>query len=198
MQEILLHSSKENHVPNQTKIVILHLPGDPLAHYDRRSPTSRPGQADAGIHPVPNYYQYAVQSFQEREEYERERQASWRTASRPRYTPAEEKIQVELKEMQKREEELRLQRAHLFAVSQPNLMNIIDDEDDEIHKLNGGFNDTRTLRTTQSIPNLLDAEDSSSIENTDVSLNKPSFRNPRKRNSLIAEWESRITKNVDQ
>nr|CAD7403171.1 unnamed protein product [Timema poppensis] len=111
------------------------------------------------------------QSFQEREEYERERQASWRTASRPRYTPAEEKIQVELKEMQKREEELRLQRAHLFAVSQPNL-SIIEDEDDEIHKLNGGFNDTRTLRTTQSIPNLLDAEDSSSNEITDVSLNK--------------------------
>nr|CAD7430958.1 unnamed protein product [Timema monikensis] len=144
------------------------------------SPISTSSQIASSLHSRPSlnsrtpsdFFYDDNQSFQEREEYERERQASWRTASRPRYTPAEEKIQVELKEMQKREEELRLQRAHLFAVSQPNLMSIIEDEDNKIHKLNGGFNDTRTLRTTQSIPNLLDAEDSSSNEITDVSLNK--------------------------
>ncbi|XP_064085011.1 microtubule-associated protein futsch-like isoform X2 [Macrobrachium nipponense] len=103
------------------------------------------------------------------------------------YCTAEEKIQLELREMQQREEELRRHRARLLAQSQPNLAGLaLDEEDfephedaaDSLHEMNG-------LRAVLSNPNLLEdePEQTQAVE-----------KGVRRRSALIAQWENRIQK----
>ncbi|XP_049953608.1 uncharacterized protein LOC126470094 isoform X6 [Schistocerca serialis cubense] len=115
-----------------------------------------------------------------------------KTPVRKGYQSAEEKIQAELQEMQKREEELRLLRAKLFAQSQPNLLSIGSIEEEEINHINGDGG-KQTLQSAQSIPNLLDSDDSLDVSQ-DPASQKFQKNSPRKRSALIAEWESRIQK----
>ncbi|KAK3932502.1 Mitotic interactor and substrate of PLK1 [Frankliniella fusca] len=112
------------------------------------------------------------------------------------YTSAEDKIQEELKEMRRREEELRLQRARTFARSQPNLLSLLDDVDGpdsttlkESSPVIDKLPAMAALRSALSNPNLLD-EDSN--HNGVDSFNEKKNLGPRKKNSLIAEWENRI------
>ncbi|KAJ9584845.1 hypothetical protein L9F63_020812 [Diploptera punctata] len=84
-----------------------------------------------------------------------------RSTLRRGYISAEEKIQVELEEMQKREEELRLQRAKIFAQSQPNLLSIGMDEDD---KNETGERGDTLLRSALSNPNLLNSENTNDVD----------------------------------
>ncbi|XP_063220501.1 uncharacterized protein LOC134529878 [Bacillus rossius redtenbacheri] len=136
------------------------------------------------------------QISEENDSYDSNRSETSRLAIRPKYTPAEDKIQNELRDMQRREEELRLQRARMFASSQPNLLSIIDDKEEETH-LNS-LDDTHILRTSQSNPNLLDATDFKTVEEGEISGEEKNFPlGSRKRNSLIAEWESRIQQATD-
>ncbi|XP_052120192.1 uncharacterized protein LOC113204849 isoform X2 [Frankliniella occidentalis] len=79
------------------------------------------------------------------------------------YTSAEDKIQEELKEMRRREEELRLQRARTFARSQPNLLSLLDDVDgpdsttlNESSPVIDKLPAMAALRSALSNPNLLD------------------------------------------
>lgn len=118
-----------------------------------------------------------------------------KTPVRRGYQSAEEKIQAELQEMQKREEELRLLRAKLFAQSQPNLLSIGSIEEEEINHVNGDGG-KQTLQSAQSIPNLLDSDDSLDVSQ-DPTSQKFQKNSPRKRSALIAEWESRIQKNSE-
>ncbi|XP_066942353.1 uncharacterized protein mdu isoform X2 [Macrobrachium rosenbergii] len=103
------------------------------------------------------------------------------------YCTAEEKIQLELREMQQREEELRRHRARLLAQSQPNLAGLVMDEEDfepnedaadSVHEMNG-------LRAVLSNPNLLEdePEQTQAVE-----------KGVRRRSALIAQWENRIQK----
>ncbi|XP_046986210.1 uncharacterized protein LOC124556269 [Schistocerca americana] len=118
-----------------------------------------------------------------------------KTPVRKGYQSAEEKIQAELQEMKKREEELRLLRAKLFAQSQPNLLSIGSIEEEEINHINGDGG-KQTLQSAQSIPNLLDSDDSLDVSQ-DPASQKFQKNSPRKRSALIAEWESRIQKNSE-
>ncbi|KAK6641515.1 hypothetical protein RUM44_013227 [Polyplax serrata] len=114
------------------------------------------------------------------------------TAVRKGYIPAGEKIQEELKEMEKREEELRLQRAlnpvstnTYLHRSQPNLLNISDDEGGEEHHSWTSHKEHQKpvsrLTHSASNPHLLDD-----------SLEKVNIRLSNKRFSLLEQWESRI------
>ena len=53
--------------------------------------------------------------------------------ARKGYVPVEEKIQKELNEMKERENELRLMRSRMLAKSQPNLLDIGNDNDSDIY-----------------------------------------------------------------
>ncbi|XP_042227914.1 uncharacterized protein LOC121870209 isoform X1 [Homarus americanus] len=105
------------------------------------------------------------------------------------YCTAEEKIQSELKEMQMREEELRQLRACQLAQSQPNLMDIGIEEDEQVEEENDySFQEVNGLRTALSNPNLLDDEpDKSQVMDKGV----------RRRSALIAQWENRIQQTTD-
>jgi len=107
------------------------------------------------------------------------------------YITAGEKIQVEMQEMQKREEELRLQR----ALSQPNLLCREDGEDEESPITNGNEENHVPLRGTLSNPHLLDM-DTTPHNDDDLTLDKP-FKTIRKRNALIAQWENMIQQNIE-
>ncbi|PSN47081.1 hypothetical protein C0J52_19310, partial [Blattella germanica] len=89
---------------------------------------------------------------------DRDRGDVQRSPARRGYVSAEEKIQVELQEMQKREEELRIQRARMFARSQPNLLCIGDDEEEENHTLARETENHTQLRSALSNPNLLNSD----------------------------------------
>ncbi|XP_069167219.1 enolase-phosphatase E1 isoform X1 [Procambarus clarkii] len=105
------------------------------------------------------------------------------------YCTAEEKIQSELKEMQMREEELRQLRARQLAQSQPNLMDLVADEDDhEDEESEHSFQEMNGLRTTYSNPNLLEDE-----PNQTQVMDK----GQRRRSALIAQWENRIQQTTD-
>ncbi|XP_071551453.1 uncharacterized protein [Panulirus ornatus] len=107
------------------------------------------------------------------------------------YCTAEEKIQSELKEMQMREEELRRLRAHQMAQSQPNLLDLGTEEEDQetVEETCEGFQEVNGLRTTLSNPNLLDDES----DQTQQALDK----GVRRRSALIAQWENRIQQTTD-
>nr|XP_018902914.1 PREDICTED: uncharacterized protein LOC109034307 isoform X2 [Bemisia tabaci] len=114
--------------------------------------------------------------------------------TRPGYKSAEEKIQNELMEMRRREEELRRQRAFSLARSQPNLLSLIDGEgeivDNEKEKdieILDRLPPMSKLRTALSNPNLLDVDE------------KPVQKKiqQRKKSALITEWENRIQKNIE-
>jgi len=107
------------------------------------------------------------------------------------YITAGEKIQVEMQEMQKREEELRLQR----ALSQPNLLYHQDGEDEESPITNGNEENHIPLRGTLSNPHLLDM-DTTPHNDSDLTLDKP-FKTIRKRSALIAQWENMIQQNIE-
>lgn len=124
---------------------------------------------------------------------EKENGDAQRSPTRRGYVSAEEKIQVELEEMQKREEELRLQRARIFAQSQPNLLSIgVDDEEEDQE---AGERGDKFLRTALSNPNLLNSEATDKGEES--SLDKPPFKSIKKHSALIAQWEDMIQKNID-
>lgn len=129
------------------------------------------------------------QNLQESEE--RENGDVQRATLRRGYVSAEEKIQVELQEMQKREEELRLQRAR----SQPNLLCLGDEEEEESHTMNGNVENHVPLRSAVSNPHLLDIE--TTPQDTDSAFEKPSFKSIRKRSALIAQWENIIQQNIE-
>ncbi|XP_022185151.2 uncharacterized protein LOC111044345 [Nilaparvata lugens] len=108
---------------------------------------------------------------------------------RPGYVSAEDKIQVELKEMRKREEELRKQQ---MARSQPNLLACFDDEPKILDESKGREKETEVpkmgvLRSALSIPNLLHSEE----PNQHTEKSKQAI----KRSSMIDVWESMIQKN---
>lgn len=95
------------------------------------------------------------------------------------YVPVEEKIQKELHEMKERENELRLMRSQMLAKSQPNLLDIGNDNDSDIYDGSG------SLRSGASSNTLNEDE----IERENKGKHKP---NPRRRSTLIAQWENLI------
>ncbi|XP_014603412.1 PREDICTED: uncharacterized protein LOC106786489 isoform X3 [Polistes canadensis] len=95
------------------------------------------------------------------------------------YVPVEEKIQKELHEMKERENELRLMRSQMLAKSQPNLLDIGNDNDSDI------YDGTGSLRSGASSNTLNEDE----IERESKGKHKP---NPRRRSTLIAQWENLI------
>ncbi|KAG7200312.1 hypothetical protein KM043_017776 [Ampulex compressa] len=99
--------------------------------------------------------------------------------TRKGYVPVEEKIQKELNEMRERENELRLMRSQMLAKSQPNLLDIGNDNDSDI------YDGTNSLRSGTSTNTLNEDE----IEKEIKSRHKP---NPRRRSTLIAQWENLI------
>ncbi|KAG0716028.1 hypothetical protein GWK47_010554 [Chionoecetes opilio] len=105
------------------------------------------------------------------------------------YCTAEEKIQSELKDMQMREEELRRLRAFQMARSQPNLLDIGIDEDQDLmeEESNHSLSEMNGLRPAQSIPNILDEPEQSQVPDKAV----------RRRSALIAQWENRIQQTTD-
>ncbi|XP_059491001.1 uncharacterized protein LOC132205754 isoform X2 [Neocloeon triangulifer] len=116
------------------------------------------------------------------------------TPIRKGFTSAGDKIQEELTQMKKREDELKLQRAHILAQSQPNLLDLLDHEaaeptetEEEVEE--EPRRDVATLSKALSNPNLLD---SSSYPETS---NRTAVR---KRSALIDQWESLIQKNSQQ
>ncbi|CAB3380718.1 Hypothetical predicted protein [Cloeon dipterum] len=112
------------------------------------------------------------------------------TPVRKGFMSAEDKINSELTEMRKREDELKLQRAHTLALSQPNLLDIMDNEPEETEREEEPKWDVATLSKALSNPNLLD-----SSSYTDSSNRKTTVR---KRSALIDQWESIIQKNSQQ
>ncbi|XP_050722309.1 titin-like isoform X3 [Eriocheir sinensis] len=121
---------------------------------------------------------------------EPEAPASPKQYYRRSYCTAEEKIQSELKEMQKREEELRRLRAFQMAQSQPNLLDIGgEDEHDltEEEESNHSLSDMNGLRSALSNPNLLDEPEQFQVQDKTV----------RRRSALIAQWENRIQQTTD-
>ncbi|XP_061936878.1 uncharacterized protein LOC107993008 isoform X5 [Apis cerana] len=64
------------------------------------------------------------------------------------YVPVEEKIQKELHEMKERENELRLMRSQMLAKSQPNLLDIGNDNDSDIYD---GSNSLRSGTSTNTL-----------------------------------------------
>ncbi|KDR20577.1 uncharacterized protein LOC110828904 [Zootermopsis nevadensis] len=140
----------------------------------------------------------SLEEQQNSQDNEKENGDVQRTMSRRGYISAGEKIQVELQEMQKREEELRLQRARMFARSQPNLLCLGDGDDEEEQNLttDRDVENHTPLRSAVSNPNLLDSETTLNGD-SESSLDKSSFRNIRKRSALIAQWENMIQQNIE-
>lgn len=106
------------------------------------------------------------------------------------YCTAEEKIQSELKEMQMREEELRRLRAFQMARSQPNLLDIGNEDDQDLteeEESNHSLSEMNGLRPAQSNPNLLDEPEQTQVPDKTV----------RRRSALIAQWENRIQQTTD-
>ncbi|XP_054014981.1 uncharacterized protein LOC128895955 isoform X1 [Hylaeus anthracinus] len=95
------------------------------------------------------------------------------------YVPVEEKIQKELHEMKQRENELRLMRSQMLAKSQPNLLDIGNDNDSDI------YDGSSSLRSGTSSNTLNEDE----VEKESKGKHKP---NPRRRSTLIAQWENLI------
>ncbi|XP_076753093.1 mitotic spindle positioning protein meduse isoform X2 [Xylocopa sonorina] len=95
------------------------------------------------------------------------------------YVPVEEKIQKELHEMKERENELRLMRSQMLAKSQPNLLDIGNDNDSDI------YDGSSSLRSGTSTNTLNEDE----VEKEIKGKHKP---NPRRRSTLIAQWENMI------
>lgn len=95
------------------------------------------------------------------------------------YVPVEQKIQKELHDMKERENELRLMRSQMLAKSQPNLLDIGNDNDSDI------YDGSSSLRSGASSNTLNEDE----IEREHKGKHKP---NPRRRNTLIAQWENLI------
>ncbi|KAK0158610.1 hypothetical protein PV328_009588 [Microctonus aethiopoides] len=96
------------------------------------------------------------------------------------YVPVEEKIQKELNEMKERENELRLMRSRMLAKSQPNLLDIENDNDSDI------YDGTNSLRSGTSSNTLNDDE-------SDRELRGKHILKPRRRSTLIAQWENFIS-----
>ncbi|KAJ8686376.1 hypothetical protein QAD02_022170 [Eretmocerus hayati] len=103
--------------------------------------------------------------------------------SRNGYVPVEQKIQRELNEMRERERELRLMRSQMLAKSQPNLAELVNDNNSDIYE------STSSMRSGTST-NCLNEDDTAEREL--VEKHKP---HPRRRSNLIAQWESLIAKN---
>ncbi|XP_018393577.1 PREDICTED: uncharacterized protein LOC108772536 [Cyphomyrmex costatus] len=99
--------------------------------------------------------------------------------TRKGYVPVEQKIQKELHDMKERENELRLMRSQMLAKSQPNLLDIGNDNDSDI------YDGSSSLRSGTSTNTLNEDE----IEREHKGKHKP---NPRRRNTLIAQWENLI------
>ncbi|XP_043475912.1 uncharacterized protein LOC122507324 isoform X1 [Leptopilina heterotoma] len=99
--------------------------------------------------------------------------------TRKGFVPVEQKIQKELTEMKERENELRLMRSQMLAKSQPNLLDIGNDNDSDI------YDGASSLRSGTSSNTLNDDE----VEKENKGRHKP---NPRRRSTLIAQWESLI------
>ncbi|CAK9832557.1 hypothetical protein ANTRET_LOCUS9358 [Anthophora retusa] len=95
------------------------------------------------------------------------------------YVPVEEKIQKELHEMKERENELRLMRSQMLAKSQPNLLDIGNDNGSDI------YDGSNSLRSGTSTNTLNEDE----VEKETKGKHKP---NPRRRSTLIAQWENLI------
>ncbi|XP_078040483.1 mitotic spindle positioning protein meduse isoform X4 [Augochlora pura] len=95
------------------------------------------------------------------------------------YVPVEEKIQKELNEMKERENELRLMRSQMLAKSQPNLLDIGNDNDSDI------YDGSSSLRSGASSTTLNEDD----VEKESKGKHKP---NPRRRSTLIAQWENLI------
>ncbi|XP_012257866.1 uncharacterized protein LOC105687084 isoform X2 [Athalia rosae] len=95
------------------------------------------------------------------------------------YIPVEQKIQKELNEMKEREKELRVMRSQMLAKSQPNLLDIINDNDSDI------YDGASSLRSGTSSNTL--NEDEPEKENRGKHK-----ANPRRRSALIAQWENMI------
>ncbi|XP_034938732.1 uncharacterized protein mdu isoform X2 [Chelonus insularis] len=104
--------------------------------------------------------------------------------SRKGYVPVEEKIQKELNEMKERENELRLMRSRMLAKSQPNLVDIGNDNDSDI------YDGSSSLRSGTSSNTLNDDESDKEYRGK----HKP---NPRRRSTLIAQWENLIAANKE-
>ncbi|XP_046684035.1 nascent polypeptide-associated complex subunit alpha, muscle-specific form-like isoform X1 [Homalodisca vitripennis] len=109
--------------------------------------------------------------------------------TRPGYKSAEDKIQNELREMRRREEELRQQRrTSLYSArSQPDLLNIdnepLEPEPSSLEDEPTRLPNMSKLRSALSVQNLLDV----GMED------KPAPRRlPKKKSALIEQWESRI------
>ncbi|KAK7788979.1 hypothetical protein R5R35_008675 [Gryllus longicercus] len=115
-----------------------------------------------------------------------------RKNSRHGYMSAEERIQAELQEMQKREEELRLQRARIFAQSHPNLLSIGDFEESDVNHESEEMKRSSISGNSDSSSFLENSKDT----NGDSSLPELSHWNSRKKSSLIAQWENRIQQNM--
>ncbi|XP_011310948.1 uncharacterized protein mdu isoform X2 [Fopius arisanus] len=99
--------------------------------------------------------------------------------TRKGYVPVEQKIQKELNDMKERENELRLMRSRMLAKSQPNLVDIGNDNDSDIYD-SSGFPRSGTSSNT-----LTDDESEKEYKGK----HKP---NPRRRSTLIAQWENLI------
>ncbi|XP_032672282.1 uncharacterized protein LOC116844609 isoform X2 [Odontomachus brunneus] len=99
--------------------------------------------------------------------------------ARKGYVPVEQKIQKELHDMKERENELRLMRSQMLAKSQPNLLDIGNDNDSDI------YDGSSSLRSGTSTNTLNEDE----IEREHKGKHKP---NPRRRSTLIAQWENLI------
>ncbi|XP_044730350.1 uncharacterized protein LOC123293556 [Chrysoperla carnea] len=126
--------------------------------------------------------------------------------TRKGYVPVEERIQKELREMQNREKELRAHRRKTLAVSQPNLLAILDDNDNPSSPMDSPPS-TPKLRGARSYANL--CEDSSLPSDT---VSAPSSLRPAvslaqlcddlnesdvpTSSQLIAKFESIIQKNL--
>ncbi|KAG8240169.1 hypothetical protein J437_LFUL009459 [Ladona fulva] len=111
---------------------------------------------------------------------------------------AEEKIQEELKQMKVREDELRLQRAHIMAQSQPNLLSIMDESEERSLQIDDDNEKMPSLYSTLSNPNLLDLDGDTPVKENDFSQDQVAQKNARRKSALIAHWESRIQQNTDQ
>ncbi|XP_076307388.1 uncharacterized protein LOC143223372 [Tachypleus tridentatus] len=90
----------------------------------------------------------------------------------------ESKIQEELKHLKDREEEMKLQRAHLLASSQPNLHNL--ENDDHLEPLD--------LERSNSNPDLSE----NGVLESHVQPKPSILSGQRKRSVLIAQWEQKM------
>jgi len=150
-----------------------------------QTPVPVPTPTDNKLSDTPVVEQKKSQEIEEKESDDVQR------VFRRGYITAGKKIQVEMQEMQKREEELRLQR----ALSQPNLLCREDGDDEESPITNGNEENHTTLRGALSNPQLLDV-DTTPHNDSDLTLDKPS-KTIRKRSALIAQWENMIQQNIE-